>query len=113
MKGTGMTMPTRGKTKGPTTPTDAQTVTAYRVADLGTGLFFVKSLRLVDTPETLKKYPWSFEPTWEFGGGGETLFSSPDEAAASLRAVSSKISPLWCIQEITISVASSFSIPPP
>lgn len=108
-------MTTRSKTKKEvlSSPT---TTTAYRIADLSSGLFFVKCTctACVGRADRWRKIDRGDDepcpPSWEFGG---SLFSSPDEAAASLQAVSSKISPLWCIQEITISVSSSFSIPPP
>lgn len=102
----------RSKTKKEVLSSPA-TTTAYRIADLSSGLFFVKCTCNACVRAAGKIDRGVVEPcppSWELGG---SLFSSPDEAAASLQAVSSKISPLWCIQEITISVSSSFSIPPP
>ena len=89
------------------------TTTTYRIVDLSSGLFFVKCTCTACVHAAGKIDRGVAEPcppSWEFGG---SLFSSPDEAAASLQAVSSKISPLWCIQEITITPTASFSIPPP
>ena len=102
----------RSKTKKDA-PTPPASSTAYRIADLSSGLFFVKCTCNACVRAAVKIDRGVVEPcppSWEFGG---SLFSSPDEAAASLQAVSSKISPLWCIQEITITPTASFSIPPP
>ena len=92
-------MPPRSKTKKEVL--SPLTTTAYRIADLSNGLFLVR-------PDS------SLTPEGHLSWGSlGSLFSSPDEAASHARGRFAKISPLWCIQEITISVSSSFSIPPP
>jgi len=79
------------------------TTTAYRIKDLTTGLYlYAHKVR----PEDM--HP-DVSPHWHVLG---SIFSSADDAAASLQYISSKISPLWCVEEIHISSRGTWSIPP-
>ena len=80
------------------------TTTAFRIKDLTTGLYIYAHKV---APEDM--HP-DVSPRWHVLG---SIFSSADDAAESLRYIGSKISPLWCVEEIHISVSSTFSIPPP